>query len=106
MDADETTRIDALMAEQHPGAYAAPRQDSPPEEKPASVEEVVLAPMVGAKARRSERHQAIVDASGWIAWLIGYRAELNLRLPRTSSQMEDAPRRASLERDRPVRRLH
>ena len=44
------------------------------------------------------RHQAIDDASAWIAWLIAYRAELNRQLP------QDVPRRAALERGRPERK--
>ena len=95
-------RIDAYLAHQNP-KYAAPRSD----EKAPSIDEAVLKPIVPGRpsARRSERHQAIADATSWIAWMIDYRAELCDRLPQPSSRPGPA-RKASLERGRPARHHH
>jgi hypothetical protein len=93
-------RIDAYMAHQHPSRYA-----KPPTNEPApSIDEAVLKPMIGAKRRRSERHEAIDDAGRWIAWMIAYRAELCERLPQVGRP--EAARKASLGRGRPVRHSH
>jgi len=102
MGDDLKRRIDAYMAHQHPSRYAQPRTDDAA--PAASIDEAVLRPMVGAKRRRSERHEAIDDASRWIAWMIAYRAALADRLPQVGHH--EAARKASLERGRPVRRLH
>jgi hypothetical protein len=51
----------------------------------------------------AERHQAIQDATRWIAWLIEYRAELAARL-NNAAYNPDPPRARALDRGRPERK--
>lgn len=94
--------VDAYMADRNPALYARPAGAKEP-----SVDEAVIQPIVPGQpsARRAERHQAIDDATSWIAWLIDYRAELCARLPEPSTRPGPA-RKASLERGRAARHRH
>lgn len=94
--------VDSYLARTYPGLYAAPRSEPTP-----SVDETVIQPITPGRpsARRSERHQAIADATSWIGWLIEYRAELADRLPQTVTRPGPA-RKASLERGRAARHHH
>lgn len=103
MDEHGRYNVDAELAARYPNKYVAPAK--PVEDRPEPVSETVWK-MRGSDKRRQERDQAILDADGWIAWMIGYRAELVGALRLSSLRQAEAPRKASLVRGRPARRDH